>query len=199
LSLKIVGNRVGLCGLLLLEILARQIGDLWTRGEVDAGLCALTRADGSQAFDQPVCNTHQRRAGIVTETRIDHAWVQRVHGHARVLQTTGERVAEKHVHQLGLKISAHATVAALVLNVVPFDLALRLCTRGDVDDPSIRRGFQQIQEQIAEQEVRQVIERERVLETFAGGLTRIESAACVVDQYLELIVLGFESLRDTFP
>ena len=80
----------------------------------------------------------------------------------RALSAPRQLEGEQEVHQLRQAVGAEAGVAALELQVVEVDLGRTMRVRRDVDDARARR--QAIEQEVRQEEVAQVIEREGALE-----------------------------------
>jgi hypothetical protein len=96
------------------------------------------------------------------------AGVQAVRCHAGPFEAARELAREEHVRELRLPVRRHWAVAALGVQVVEVDAGADVGARADVDDARGRAGAQPVEQQVRQEEVRQVIGRERGLVAVDG-------------------------------
>ena len=79
------------------------------------------------------------------------------------LQTARQLIGEEDIRQFRLTVSAKAerSVALLTLQVGKVDLGILVCCRADGDDARRGARLQPIQQEVGEQERRQVVHRQR--------------------------------------
>ena len=101
----------------------------------------------------------------------------------------GQLAGEQNVGQLGTTVGIHGGVALLALQVVETHPAPGrvVADRGEVDDPRRRALGEAGQEQPGEEEVTEMIDPERLLETLRGLLAFRPYPARVVDQHIEAV------------
>ena len=164
--------------------------------EVDRGLGALLRALHERSEDGEH-EPHPATRVLLAERRADHSGVERVRRDARPLEPAGQLVGEQDVGQLGLVVRALTAVAPLALEVVEVDAAHGLRARRDGDDPGRGGGPEPVQQQVRQQERREVVDRERALQTVLRDMPCRPVAAHVVHQDVEARVCRAYLLRET--
>ena len=90
--------------------------------------------------------------------------MERVARHTRPAETARELVAEEDVGELRIGVRAGALVSTLQLQVVEIDVSQHRHGRGHVDHPRRRARLQHLEQQLCEQEVREMIDSERLLD-----------------------------------
>src|SRR5439155_7105234 len=127
-------------------------------GEVDRGRRALL-GSAEEGAQQP--GDGGREAAIVLpEAGGDGARVEAVGGHARAVEAPGQLVGEEDVGELGGGVDAHRAVAPRVAEIVEIDPTEAVRVRGDVHDAGGGRAAQPLEQQVGQEEVRQVVHGE---------------------------------------
>ena len=137
------------------------------------------RASGCRLHERPqqrdedslgACGVFGAEAGA------HHAGVQGIGGNGEALQSPGQFVAEQDVGQLGLVVGPCAEVAALALQVVEVDAAKLVGVGGDDDDAGGGAVLEPVEEQVGEQERREVVEGEGAFEPVRGEVSGVPVA-----------------------
>jgi hypothetical protein len=100
-------------------------------------------------------------------------------------EPAGEFVGEQDVRELGLVVRPCTGVGAFALQVVELDAAHGMRVGGDGDHPGRGAVPQPVQEQVGEQERREMVECERALEPVGGDVPAVPVSADVIDQHIE--------------
>ena len=125
-------------------------------------------------------------AGVLgSEGCAHHAGMQRVGGDAAGVQPPGQLVGEQDVGELGLVVGPRAGVGPFALQVVEVDPAQLVRVGGDRDHPGRGALLEPVEEQVGEQERREMVEREGALEPVSGDVPGVPVPADVVDQHID--------------
>ena len=125
-------------------------------------------------------------AGVLgSERRAHHAGMQRVGGDGAGRQPPGQLVGEQDVGELGLVVGPCAGVGPFALEVVEVDPPHGLRVGGDRDHAGRCALLQPVEQQVGEQERREVVEGEGVLEPVGRDVPGVPVAADVVDQHVD--------------
>src|SRR5690348_12972116 len=175
------------------EVAAAHALYLRRGGEVDRGLGAALRADSERATE---------REGEIPETCLavaevagDEAGMQRVGRHPGSVQLPRQLIREEDIGELRFAVDAEGEVAAAVLHIVEGNVGAGMHGGGDGDDAGGRAGFQRLEQQVGQQERREVIERERHLNAVRRlAAAPEEDRAGVVDEHVQAVVACTELL-----
>src|SRR6266540_1538634 len=114
-----------------------------------------------------------------------HAGMQRVGGDEAALQPAGQLVGEQDVGELGLAVGPCAGPGTFALEVVEVDSPLGVRVGGDRDHAGWGALVQPVEEEIGEQERRQMVEGEGALEPVSGDVPGVPVPPDVVDQHID--------------
>jgi len=99
---------------------------------------------------------------------------QLIGGDGGALQPPGQLVGEQDVGELGLVVGLRAGVGPFALQVVEVDLPHGLRVGRDRDDAGRSALHQAVAEQVGEQERREMVEGEGVLESVGGDVSSVQ-------------------------
>ena len=121
----------------------------------------------------------------VQQLGVDHAGVQEVGADVARVQAARQLAGEQGVGELGVAIRLPAVETAFHLQVGEVDVPAAVHARTDVDDARGRAGAEPVEQQVGQQERRQVVDREGTLVAVGGGAAAAHRDAGVVDQHVE--------------
>ena len=113
-----------------------------------------------------------------------------------MLEPPCQGAREEHVGKLGIRIRAQPRPPSLQLEVVEVEHPAPVRVRAGDDNPRRRGGPEPVEQQIREQERRQVVDRERSLVAVLGQLATMRVGAGVVDQHVDAVVAVEQLLRE---
>ena len=115
-----------------------------------------------------IAESHQSaHVTVHTEAAAHRAGMYGVDGHAGAVEAGGQLAREENVGQLGAAVGIHGGVALLALQIVEAHAApgRMVSHRGEVDDPRRCALGDAGEEQFGQEEVPEMIDPERLLET----------------------------------
>ncbi|MEJ0042246.1 MAG: hypothetical protein WDM81_08530 [Rhizomicrobium sp.] len=124
------------------------------------------------------------------------AGMQAVGGHAAAFEAPRQLAREQDVHELRGAVGAEGAVALAELKVVEVDPAGAVGHRSGGDDARARRRLQVGQQNIGDDEIGQVVDREGHLQPVDAFLPRGEDRAGIVDQDVDARLGGGDFRRD---
>lgn len=113
-----------------------------------------------------------------------YARSQSVHRDSAALQPTGQLTGEQQVGQLAATVRRGLVVALLTVQVLKVNVTAFVEFGGDDHDATGGRPFQQVQQQVGEQEVSQVVHPKLHLEAILRFGVRTLVDTCIVDQHV---------------
>jgi len=120
-----------------------------------------------------------------SERRPHHAGMQRVGGHRGALEPAGQLVGEQDVRELGLAVGPGSGVGPFGLQVFEVDPPQGLHVGGDRDHTGRGALLEPAEEQVGEQERREMVDSEGALEPVGGDMPGVPVPADVIDQYID--------------
>ncbi len=117
--------------------------------------------------------------------------------HPRAVEPSSQLVGEQDQRQLGLVVRPHPVVILFGHQVVKVDRRFAVVIASDIDHPRRRAGLEHVQQQVGEQERRQVVDREDGLNAVYGHRSFAQSDASVVDQHVQVRVARLEFLCES--
>jgi hypothetical protein len=131
--------------------------NVWRGGKPHKGFCALLGAACHWPEDRH--SQVQQQAVVAVESCCHKPRVEAVRRHPGPIETSRQFSREQDVGELGFAVAAKAPVGALGVEIVERDVGslMRLGYRGD--DAGRRALLQPVEEELAEQKRRQVVDR----------------------------------------
>ncbi len=104
----------------------------------------------------------------------------------RALQLAGQFECKQQVGQLALTVAESLVVVSFTIQVIEVDVAVLVKLRGNHDNAAGRRGLQEVQQEVSEEEVTQVIHAELHFKAIFCLCVGTLIDACVVDEHVNL-------------
>jgi len=165
------------------EVLAADAFHRGRRGQVDRGGGALL--GGAEERAQQLRERGGEAAVVLPEARRDGAGVKAVGGDAGAVEAPGQLIGEEDVGELGGAVDPHGAVAPRVVEVVEVDPTEAVRVRGDVHDAGRGRCPQAREQEVRQQEVREVVHREHGLDPVHRGRAPEVHDAGVVHEHVD--------------